>query len=119
MIQEIRTGRVQLVHADYSAVVSEAPGLPVVENHIERGRDFDRSLDKHVGAPHEVIISYALWQHRFNADPSAIGRSIDIDREPASLAIDLGSAGNLGLKLRPFHVQRCRPAAIAIVHGSG
>src|SRR5438477_597066 len=38
----------------------------------ERGRDFDRSLDKHVGAPHEVIISYALWQHRFNADPSAI-----------------------------------------------
>jgi predicted permease len=48
----------------------------------ERGRDFDRSLDAHVGAPHEVIISYALWQRRFNADSSIIGRPIDIDREP-------------------------------------
>ena len=48
----------------------------------ERGRDFDRSLDAHTGAPHEAIISYALWQRRFNADPSIIGRGIDIDREP-------------------------------------
>lgn len=48
----------------------------------ERGRDFDRSLDAHVGARHEAIISYALWQRRFNADPSIIGRAIEIDREP-------------------------------------
>jgi putative ABC transport system permease protein len=48
----------------------------------ERGRDFDRSLDAHTGAPHEAIISYALWQRRFNTDPSIVGRAIDIDREP-------------------------------------
>jgi predicted permease len=48
----------------------------------ERGRDFDRSLDAHTGAPHEAIISYALWRRRFNADPSIMGRAIDIDREP-------------------------------------
>ncbi|HEY7237312.1 MAG TPA: ABC transporter permease [Gemmatimonadaceae bacterium] len=46
------------------------------------GRDFDRALDAHAGAPHEAIISYALWQRRFNADPSTIGRIIDIDRAP-------------------------------------
>ena len=48
----------------------------------ERGRDFDRSLDAHGGAPHEAIVSYALWQSRFNADPSIIGHAIDLDREP-------------------------------------
>jgi putative ABC transport system permease protein len=47
-----------------------------------RGRDFDRALDARGGAPHEAIISYALWQRRFNADPSIIGRAIHIDREP-------------------------------------
>jgi predicted permease len=47
----------------------------------ERGRDFDRSHDD-AGTPHETIISYALWQRRFNADPAVIGRVIDIDREP-------------------------------------
>ena len=47
-----------------------------------RGRDFDRSLDAHTGAPHEAIVSYAVWQRRFNADPSVVGRTIDIDREP-------------------------------------
>ncbi|HEY2376042.1 MAG TPA: ABC transporter permease [Gemmatimonadaceae bacterium] len=47
-----------------------------------RGRDFDRRIDAHVGAPHEAIVSYALWQSRYNADPSIVGRTIDIDREP-------------------------------------
>jgi putative ABC transport system permease protein len=36
-----------------------------------RGRDFDRSIDAHPGAPHQAIISYALWQNRFDADPSS------------------------------------------------
>ena len=46
-----------------------------------RGRDFDRSVDAHAGAPHEVIISYGLWQRRFNADPSIVGRAIDINHD--------------------------------------
>jgi predicted permease len=63
----------EYVSASYLRTLGLAP---------ERGRDFDRSLDAHTGAPHEAIISYALWQRRFNADPSIIGRAIDIDREP-------------------------------------
>ncbi|HSQ32076.1 MAG TPA: ABC transporter permease [Gemmatimonadaceae bacterium] len=63
----------EYVSASYLRTLGLAP---------ERGRDFDRALDAQVGGPHEVIISYGLWQRRFNADPSAIGRVIDIDREP-------------------------------------
>jgi predicted permease len=61
-----------------------------------RGRDFDRALDAHVGAPHELIVSYALWQQRFNADPSIIGRTIDVDREPWTI-IGVGPSGFRGL----------------------
>jgi len=63
----------EYVSASYLRTLGLAPA---------RGRDFDPSLDAHVGAPHETIISYALWQRRFNADHSTIGRVIDIDREP-------------------------------------
>jgi predicted permease len=63
----------EYVSASYLRTLGLAP---------ERGRDFDRSLDAHAGAPREAIVSYALWQRRFNADPSIIGRAIDIDREP-------------------------------------
>ncbi|MDB4873795.1 MAG: permease [Gemmatimonadetes bacterium] len=62
----------------------------------ERGRDFDPSLDAHVGAPHEVIVSYALWQNRFNADRSIIGHTIDIDREPWTI-VGVGPRGFRGL----------------------
>ena len=74
----LTSGDVERVGAEYvSASYLRTLGLVP-----ERGRDFDRSLDAHTGAPHEAIISYALWQRRFNADPSIIGRAIDIDREP-------------------------------------
>jgi putative ABC transport system permease protein len=74
----LTSGDVERVDGEYvSASYLRTLGLAP-----ERGRDFDRSLDAHAGAPHEVIISYGLWQSRFNADPSTIGRVIDIDREP-------------------------------------
>jgi len=63
----------EYVGATYLRVLGLSPAV---------GRDFDRALDAHAGAPHEAIISYALWQRRFNADPAIIGRVIDIDREP-------------------------------------
>ena len=62
----------EYVGANYLRVLGLAPS---------RGRDFDRAIDAHAGAPRQAIISYALWQRRYNADPSAIGRTIDIDRD--------------------------------------
>jgi putative ABC transport system permease protein len=61
-----------------------------------RGRDFDRSIDAHAGAPKEVILSYAFWERRFNADPSVIGRVLDLDRD-AFTVIGVAPRGFLGL----------------------
>ena len=78
LLATLTSGDVERVSGEYvSASYLRTLGLAP-----ERGRDFDRSLDAHVGAPREAIISYALWLRRFNADPSIIGRVIDIDREP-------------------------------------
>jgi putative ABC transport system permease protein len=61
-----------------------------------RGRDFERSVDAHAGAPKEVILSYALWERRFNADPAIVGRVLDLDREPYTV-IGIAPRGFLGL----------------------
>lgn len=34
------------------------------------------------GGEHRVLISYALWRERYGADPSLVGRTIEIDRNP-------------------------------------
>jgi predicted permease len=40
--------------------------------------------DSHVfGKHHEAILSDSLWRNRFGADPSVIGRQVQIDGEPA------------------------------------
>jgi predicted permease len=77
----------EYVGATYLRVLGVSPS---------RGRDFDRAIDGHPGAPHEVILSYALWQRRFNADQSVIGRTIDIDRQPWTI-IGVGPQGFRGL----------------------
>ncbi|HZI40220.1 MAG TPA: ABC transporter permease, partial [Gemmatimonadaceae bacterium] len=79
------TSQLTLTSGDVERVNGEYVGatyLRTLRLSPDRGRDFDRSLDAHLGAPHEAIVSYALWQSRYNADPSIIGRIIDIDREP-------------------------------------
>src|SRR5204863_289144 len=43
----------------------------------EIGRSFSEDEDK-VGAPPVVVISDRLWRRAFNADPSALGRSINL-----------------------------------------
>ena len=50
-----------------------------------RGRDFDPGVDAHAGAARQVILSYRLWDRRFNADPAVVGRTIDLDREPYTI----------------------------------
>jgi putative ABC transport system permease protein len=45
------------------------------------GRTF--SLGEHEpGHVHEVVLSRALWQQRFSADPAVLGRTITLDAEP-------------------------------------
>jgi putative ABC transport system permease protein len=61
-----------------------------------RGLDFDRGVDAHAGAPKQVILSSALWQRRFNADPAIVGKTIDIDREPYTI-LGIAPTGFRGL----------------------
>jgi len=79
-------GQFNLTSGDVERVAGEYVGasyLHVLGLFPVRGRDFDGALDAHTtGAPHEVILSYGLWQRRFNGDPSIVGRTIDINREP-------------------------------------
>jgi predicted permease len=45
------------------------------------GREFTRQEDV-PGGPAVAVISYGLWQRMFNADPSTVGRSIDLAGAP-------------------------------------
>ncbi|HEY2469076.1 MAG TPA: ABC transporter permease [Terracidiphilus sp.] len=49
------------------------------------GRLLNPSLDNSISSPPVVILSYDLWQHRFSADPSVIGRVIRLNRRPATI----------------------------------
>ncbi len=45
------------------------------------GRTF-ASDECQAGKDHVVVLSYALWQRRFAADPAIVGRAIQLNREP-------------------------------------
>jgi len=53
---------------------------------VARGRDFPVTLDAAPGAARVAIISDALWQRHFNADPNVVGASIILDNKPWEVA---------------------------------
>jgi putative ABC transport system permease protein len=59
-----------------SANVPEILGIPPL-----LGRTFSAEEDQ-PGKHRVVILSHALWQRRFNADPAIVGRTIRLDGEP-------------------------------------
>ncbi len=67
--------------------------VPVTQNFFpllgvspEIGRNFtdDESRQK-VGSPEAVILSHALWQRHFNADPNIIGRKLTLNSNPVTV----------------------------------
>ncbi|HWP71808.1 MAG TPA: ABC transporter permease [Gemmatimonadaceae bacterium] len=49
---------------------------------VARGRDFPAQLDAAPAAARVALISDALWQRRFNADPAVVGRSLGLNNQP-------------------------------------
>jgi len=49
------------------------------------GRLFDPAREDSGSAPPVVVLSYSLWQHRFNGDPSILGRVIHLNKKPATV----------------------------------
>jgi predicted permease len=77
--------QVTLSSGDPERVAGEAVGARYFELlgiPLSRGRAFEPGIDAGPDAPRQVVISDALWQRRFNADPSIVGRVIEIDRQP-------------------------------------
>jgi len=67
------------------------PGAIVTFNYFEvLGREplFGRTFTQQEDTPgnnHVALLSYALWQRRFGANPNIVGRSINLDGEPATI----------------------------------
>jgi putative ABC transport system permease protein len=59
----------QRVSAGYFRALGVSPTL---------GRDFEPADDQ-LNGPQVVILSHALWQRRFNSDPTMLGRHITLD----------------------------------------
>lgn len=49
------------------------------------GRVFEPLLESRSDAPPVVLLSYGVWQRRFGADPSAVGRTIHLNGKPATV----------------------------------
>ncbi len=48
------------------------------------GRDFNEA-DEQPGAPAVALLSYKLWQSRYNGDPGILGRQIRVNTRPATV----------------------------------
>ncbi len=49
------------------------------------GRLFDPARESEATAPPVVVMSYTLWQHRYNGEPGIIGRTVTLNRKPATV----------------------------------
>lgn len=49
---------------------------------VVRGHDFPADIDASEGAARLALISDALWQRRFSADPAIIGKALSLSNEP-------------------------------------
>ncbi len=93
-----------LVSPDYFSVI----GL-----HPARGRTFDPQVDKPGSAP-VVFISDRFWRNRMGADPDAIGRTIRVNGQIATI-VGIGPKDFLGMvPIRPaeIFVPTTSPAAM-------
>jgi predicted permease len=56
--------------------------LPTLGVRVARGTDFPAGLDGSPAARRVTLISDALWQRRFNADPDVIGKTLSLNNQP-------------------------------------
>ena len=49
---------------------------------VAEGRDFPADIDATPGARRVTVISDALWQRRFNADPEVVGKTLSLNNQP-------------------------------------
>jgi len=64
------------------AGVTSASLFPLLDVQPILGRNFLADEEQKKGQDHVVLISWSLWQRRFNGDAQVLGKSLEIDRAP-------------------------------------
>ena len=59
--------------------------VPDARRHAPRSAARSSRATRLPGQPRVAVLSDALWRSRFNADPSIIGRGIQLDQEPHTI----------------------------------
>jgi predicted permease len=82
------------------------------------GRLFDTARDASPDAPPAVVLSYGYWQRQFAGNPSTVGRTIHLNKKPATvigiLPYDFASLGGQGpdvwmpISQQPYFVEGSR-----------
>ena len=76
------------ISADYFEVLGVQPSL---------GRGFERGEEYNPGGVPAVVISYSFWQTHYGADPSIIGKAIQINRHLGTI-VGVAPKGFVGCK---------------------
>ena len=84
--------------------------LPVLGLEPQLGRNFSASEDR-PGGEHVVLISTAVWQQRFNRDPSVLGQSLTLDGAPYTIIGVLPEAAS-AFPLNQIQLWVPRPAEV-------
>ena len=80
-----RTTQTTITGTDPERVLTEevtTQYLSALGVRVARGADFPPELDAAAGARRVALISDALWQRRFNADPDVVGKPLSLNNEP-------------------------------------
>jgi predicted permease len=95
----------QLVSADYFSVLGVQP---------QRGRALSPELDKPGDAP-VVVISDRFWRNRLNSSPNAVGQTLRLNGQPATIVGITPKDFNGALSINPseLFVPITAPAALA------
>jgi predicted permease len=64
-----------------NAAQISATALPLLGVTPELGRNFTSAEDRY-GSDHVVLLSHALWQNQYGADPRILGKTIHLDETP-------------------------------------
>ena len=73
---EAERANIEFVGARYLPTLGIQPAL---------GRNFLPEEDRNPGGPKVVLLSDALWQRRYNADPKVLGTVLDVGGEPFTI----------------------------------
>jgi predicted permease len=73
---DLQSANATFISPNYFTELGEPPA---------QGRLFDPARDASPNAPPAVVLSYGFWQRRFGGDPSIVGRTIRLNRKPATV----------------------------------